>query len=59
MLTLTVSFPGRHPAGQTGIDLKRKKVIITVAEHSFARRAFANAIQHACTTRIAKKTWRQ
>lgn len=25
MLTLTVSFPGRHPAGQTGIDLKRKK----------------------------------
>ena len=27
MLTLTVSFPGRHPAGQTGIDLKRKKLL--------------------------------
>lgn len=53
-----MSFPGRHPAGQTGIDLKRKKVIVMVAEHSFAH-AFANAIQHPCTTRIAKKTWCQ
>lgn len=25
--TLTVSPPGRHPAGQTGINLKRKKLI--------------------------------
>ena len=26
-ITLTVSLPGRHPAGQTGIDLKRIKLI--------------------------------
>lgn len=26
-LTLTVSLPGRHRAGQTGIELKRKKLI--------------------------------